>query len=164
MTIIATKADVAESPAVFLLMTCKARGGYVGSFQLEFALIVLFNGIRETGESLYIMTDGTIRIYSVSDEIPFVIIDMAVEAIVMLQGIGEICLVAGFAVYSLMLSFKGIGSLAMVEMIHSLHRMKGFFTMAGAAILAELVVMYVLMTAGAVAICNSLEFLELLPI
>jgi hypothetical protein len=164
VAIIAPHSDIAESPAVFLLMAGKARGGHVGAFQLEFALIVLFDREGENGEPLYTVTNGTIRIYSVSYEFPFVIIDMAVEAIFVLQRICEVRLMAGLAVYRLVLACKGECCLAVVEMIHSFNDVERFFAVTGAAILSELVVVHIFVAIGAVGVSDPLEFLELLSI
>jgi hypothetical protein len=52
----------------------------------------------------------------------------------------------------------------MIKLIRSLYDFKGFFTMTLAAILPELVIMRIFMTAGTISVSNSGELLEFLSL
>lgn len=107
------------------------------------------------------MTGGTIGRNAVFYKLVIMVIGMAISTAVMLNRIGKSRLMAELAGNCLVLVHQREFSLIVVKIYHALHRVKGVFAVALAAILAEFVLVRISMAACAICIRNPRELLHL---
>ena len=156
--------DIPECPFFLFPVTVKAGNGQVRAFQGEGPPVMLIHRVTEAGKALQTVTIGAVGCYPVLYELTVMIIAVTVGTAFVLQGIREFRFVTGFAGHDEVLFFKLISSFVMIEILHILHQVEGFFAVTLPAVLSELVLMRVFVAAGTVGVLKPAELLELLPV
>ena len=150
MTIGAMYTNILKTPFFRFFMTFETRSGQMSSIQWEITGIMLLCREIKTIEALGSVTRGTILNNGLLYKLAFVIIGMAIGAMVIFQVIGEVGFMAGFTGDILMLIFQLVICLGMVKIGESLNGVKGNFIMALSAVLTELILVNIRMAACAV--------------
>lgn len=117
MTFVAGVAQISKLPFVFFFMAFRTRRGHVCPFQWEISFVMPCDAEGRAFETFYRMTFVTITNFSVGQQLPFVIVIMAIGASVVCHGVriraGVACLTVQLAVFT----FKRITCLTMVEIV-----------------------------------------------
>ncbi len=98
MTVPAVYPYIPERPFSLFLMAQVAWLGCMSACQRELPAVMLFKCIGELVKTHYTVACRTVCHNASLDKLAFMIIGMAVRTAIMLHGIGEFCLVAGFTV------------------------------------------------------------------
>lgn len=149
MAIAAYQADTAEAPFLGFLMTGKTGSGQMCTIEREWALLMFFQAEGRPAESLNGMAFGAVGRFAFLQEIPLVIISMAISATRECQGVGELPLVAVAAVNPLMLALQRKTGLLMVEAACAFYQSEGLLGMALLAVLPETSFVGIFMAVGA---------------
>jgi hypothetical protein len=106
----------------------------------------------------------TILYFFVANELPFVVILMAIGAKIVLQRIGVFGFMAGLAIDEPVFPFQRVVGAGVVEITDPFDQLKRLLCMATCAILSEPVVMYIFMATVAIGIFEPFENLELFSV
>jgi len=164
MAIIAPDADLPEFPAVAFPVTVETGSGLVGSVKDKRGMVVLFDGEKGGGESLFVMALRAVGYGGSGSKLFPVVIRMAVGAAEVLQSARIPVLVAGGAGDRFVFSFQWKSGGRMVKVPGVLDLVEGDFGMALDAVLSEPVLMHVPVATHTAFMGNPPEHLDLLSI
>jgi hypothetical protein len=117
MAFVACVAQISKLPLVFFFMAFSTGCGHVRPFQWESSFVMPCDAEGRAFETFYRMTLVTITNFSVGQQLPFVIVIMAIGTSVVCN---RVCIRAGVAcltVQGAVFPFKWITCLAVVEIV-----------------------------------------------
>jgi hypothetical protein len=164
VTIHAGLADIPETPFVFLLVTGKAGRGQVRAAELKSRLIMHLDGVVRPVKAKGGMAAGAILPAAFPDKLAFMVICVAVVAMLIPDGPGIPAFMTAGTGHILVFSHQGIVGPGMVEVIQLLDPVEGYFRMALGALLAEFIIVHILVAGSAVCKGNTGKLLHFLTV